>query len=228
MRRLRRHQLCIACKGTGSRRPGHSPAAEGREPDERATCTNCGTPNAACPHCHGRGHTACTDCQGQASLTCPECEGEGTVEHTARAGTGYLTTWTEGIIKRIPERDELSLPEKRPPLLVRLRAQDSGQWQKTAITHGGSLPDNLEKAHRTAIESRLSLRKGEIRRQVTIRRLPLARVLVNIVPNRVYYAFPGKTGIEIVPLPSQRHVTQVTAITLTIAAIILTAAMLIH
>jgi hypothetical protein len=218
---------CVSCKG-GAKRRSRAASAAGEEADARATCANCGALQAACPTCAGLGRTVCAECQGEGFLVCPGCDSTGTIEHGACRGSGLLTVWTEGIFKHVPDREKVKLPDKRPPLLVQLWARFFGRWRRASLALGQPLPGDLEEAHRAAVESRLFPRKGEVQRQVDIRHLPLARVDVVLLPHRVYYAFPGKSGIRVVPLPSKRRVALISAIALAAAALALAVVLLVR
>jgi hypothetical protein len=210
-----RHTLCcLACEGTGRRRRARIPEdreADGDRPVKRIACARCRAPEAACPHCRGGGRTTCALCGGKGSVPCPKCGGEGTAEHGDCGGAGVRTFWTEGVVERRPHKDPVRLPEKRPPLPVRRRAAGRGDWLDAVLGPGDRLPGGLDPVHRAAVEPRLAVRKGEVARRVEIRSLPLARIAVDSVPDRVFYAFPGRSGTEAVAVPSRRRMTGIAA-----------------
>ncbi|MEU9862979.1 hypothetical protein AB0D99_19125 [Streptomyces sp. NPDC047971] len=201
---------CVRCHGTG-RPQGRPPANRGaRTSDERVDCVRCDKPAAACPACLGRGTAKCPDCAGKGSVTCEDCGGKGTVEHAACGGTGSLTTWTGAVVERRGDKEPVRMPEQRPPVLVRQRAEGAGRWAEAVLDEGGKLPADLDPAHVAALTPRLARRDGEVARRVVLRHLPLARVEVPADPDRVFYVFPGRTAeIEVFPYLSPQRIRHV-------------------
>ncbi|MFE5481342.1 hypothetical protein [Streptomyces sp. NPDC056527] len=197
---------CVRCHGTG--RPQGHPRAGRSAPgaDERVDCVRCGKPKAACPECSGRGSTKCPDCRGKGSVDCEDCGGKGTVPHTVCAGTGSLSTWTGAVVERHGDTDRVKLPEQRPPILVRQRTEGAGRWAEAVLDEGEKLPADLDPTHVKVIAPRLGRRHGEVARRVVLRHLPLARVEVPTEPDRVFYVFPGRTGIEVFPYLSPQRI----------------------
>lgn len=211
---------CTACEGTGraraSARRGVADGAGGASAQaspERVRCAKCRSPRAACPKCAGRARTECPKCAGRGSVPCPPCKGSGTVPHEACGGTGVITTWTGAVIEERDRTEAVTLPERRPPLRARRRAESAGDWRETVLTSfRADLPADLEHEHHGAIAPRLGRIPGEVARRVTIRHLPLARLTTHHEPDRVFYVFPGRSGPEVVPLPSRRRVLRATAV----------------
>ncbi|MFD7446561.1 hypothetical protein [Streptomyces sp. NPDC059909] len=50
-------------------------------------------------------------------------------------------------------------------------------------------------------------------RRVDIRHLPLAKVELTDDHNRVFYVIPGRSNLEVVPLPSRRRMSRIAALT---------------
>ncbi|GAA2420081.1 hypothetical protein [Streptomyces glaucus] len=204
---------CWECDGTGTPRTrGAARAARPRPQDaaKRATCARCERPEVACPKCLGRRHLDCPVCDRSGRVPCRGCGGRERIRHTPCAGTGHFTVWTEGIIRHTPDAKEV---KRLAPLVVRMPTDATGDWRETRLTSvTDKLPDDLDPAHRALLEPELAVRDGEVRRRVTVRRLPLARVTVRDDPHRVYYAFPVRSGgIDVVGLPSRQRVLHVTA-----------------
>jgi hypothetical protein len=202
---------CWECDGTGTPRTRRAVRAARRSPEaaRRATCERCERPDVACPKCLGRRQLDCPACKKSGFVACKDCAGRKRIRHEPCAGTGCFTTWTEGFIGYAPEEDE----EKRlAPFHVRMSMDGTAQWSTTVLTSAADkLPDELQAAHRELLAPRLSVGDKEVRRQVTVRHLPLARVTVHADPHRVYYAFPGRAGIEVLDRPSKQRVLHVTA-----------------
>ncbi|MFF3563995.1 hypothetical protein ACFYXS_28505 [Streptomyces sp. NPDC002574] len=222
---------CTACEGTGRARDRASTrrgAADGTAgapvaaSSERVRCAKCRSPRTACPKCAGRARTECPKCEGRGSVPCPQCKGSGTVPHDACAGTGVLTAWTGAVIEERDRADAVTLPRKRPPRRARRRAGSAGDWRETVLTSSrADLPGDLEHEHHDAIAPRLGRTPGEVARRVTIRHLPLARLAADQDPDRVFYVFPGRYGLEVVPLPSRRRVLHASAVAVAALVVVL-------
>ena len=219
--RERRTECCVACRGSGKRQRGRTPVQPSEEPVRRTACERCGAPDAACPDCRGQGHgdTTCPDCRGRGSVPCPECGGRGKVAHEACGGRGPRVSWTEGVIEDSPRRERVRLPGKRLPPLVRWRAARSGEWREATLGYDDPLPDDLAPEHRAAVEPRLAREPDEVARRADLRHLPLARVTVVTVPDQVFYVFPGRHGLQVVPVASRRRVGRIAASALAAAAL---------
>lgn len=211
---------CWECDGTGRPRSRGRPA-EPRPADgpQRARCSRCHRPDAACPKCLGRGRTECTVCRGSGSVECPACRGAGRLRHAECAGTGLFTAWTGAVVSHTPEVRKV---EQAAPLHLRQAADGAGDWRRTVLTSAAEkLPDDLEPAHRAMITRHLAPGPDEVSREVTVRHLPLARVTVHADPDRVYFAFPSRTGIKVVERPSRQRVVRFTAMASTTVAVAL-------
>ncbi|MFC3573337.1 hypothetical protein ACFOZ0_08640 [Streptomyces yaanensis] len=204
---------CWDCDGTGRPRPRGKPT----EPrpagaPQRVRCVRCHRPDSACPTCLGRGRTDCTVCKGAGFVECQSCKGAGRVKHVQCGGAGLFTTWTGAVISHAPE---VKTVEEPAPLYLR-RPRDAtakGHWHGTTLTSTtDKLPDDLAPEHRAMIAPHLSVKENEVGRRVTLRHLPLARVTAHADPDRVYFAFPSRTGIEVVERPSRQRVVHFTAI----------------
>ncbi|MGK7235843.1 hypothetical protein [Streptomyces hygroscopicus] len=203
---------CLACDGTGTRNR-NNPA--GQQPaDERATCRQCGAPNAACPTCHGRGRTPCPTCDGHGIRDCPDCHRAGTVPHQRCKGTGRTVTWIQGTINRRPLIEKIKLPKAGVPYLAWEGARESGNWHRVHLTHKDTLLVDLTDGFRDLVQPHLAPREGEIARQGTLKYLRLARVETPQHPHRVYYVVPTVTSPRVIVLPSRHRTWQIAAATL--------------
>lgn len=202
---------CLRCEGTG-RRIRTAPR-ERQSTDERVTCRQCGTEDAACGTCSGRGRTICQACLGAGIRDCPDCDRAGTVRHERCKGTGGTVTWTEGIISRKPLAEKIKQPQTGVPYLVWEAARESGHWHRAHLT-GKDVPVNLTSGFRNLVQPHLAPREGEIARQATFRYLRLARVAAPRHPHRVYYVIPTAASPRVLALPSQRRTWQITAVVL--------------
>ncbi|MFG2291963.1 hypothetical protein [Streptomyces sp. NPDC048603] len=197
---------CPSCAGTC-----HAEAYPERPPHLRPRtpgCPRCGRSGTACGRCKGRGTVRCDSCGGTGSTRCRSCGGGGTVAHSACAGTGRFSSWKEAVVKRKPAKAAVRLPDPPPPYLVRRRARGAGLWWSAVVDGYGPLPAGLQPEHAQAITPHLDRRETEIARRVTVRHLPLARVVVADEPHRHYYAFPGRAGVEVVRVPSPRQMNR--------------------
>ncbi|MCQ9136497.1 hypothetical protein [Streptomyces hilarionis] len=212
---------CWECDGTGTPRTRRARAgSRPRGPDapERAVCRRCGRRDVACPTCRGRTRKVCTDCDGTASTPCKECRGAKRVTHRPCGGAGRFTVWTEGVVAHLPDPDEVRLPG---PQFAWLKTDLLGVWMRAELTGvTDALPDFLEDGHRDLIARHLPARENEVRRRMTFAYLPLARVEVHGHPDRVYYAFPAVTGIEVARRPSRRRVTALAWAATAVAALV--------
>ncbi|MEU4091259.1 hypothetical protein [Streptomyces sp. NPDC026673] len=221
---------CAECGGTGTPRPRPKGGDRAGKPasgavPRRVRCAKCRRPEAACRTCAGRGRTECSQCKGTGLVDCPKCGAGGTVAHDACAGSGVVTTWMGGLIEQRSRGEVVRRPRRRPPFRVRLRTARSGHWRKAELTGDDALPGDLDATHAEALEPHLAPRAGEVHRTVVLRHLPLARITVPTDPDRVFYAFPGSAGIEVLPLPSRRRVARVVAIA---AAVLVVAVLLLR
>ncbi|MFD8030918.1 hypothetical protein ACFV3F_19615 [Streptomyces sp. NPDC059717] len=209
---------CWECDGTGRpRRRGNLTGSRPVDGPQRARCSRCHRPDAACPKCLGKGRVDCPACRASGFVECSACRGEGRVKHTECAGTGLFTTWTGAVISRTADQRKV---EEAAPLHIRSATDGAGAWRRSVLTGvTDKLPDDLEPVHRTLIEGHLALAKNEVGRRVTIRYLPLARVTVHADPDRVYFAFPSSTGIKVVERPSKQRVVRFSAIASTAVAV---------
>jgi hypothetical protein len=209
---------CWECDGTGRPR-SHRRTAQPRPADgpQRARCSRCHRPDAACPKCLGRGRTECTVCRASGFVECPACRGAGRLRHGECAGTGLFTTWTGAVISRTPEVRRVEQPA---PLYIRQWADGAGDWRRTVLTSvTDKLPDDLEPEHSAMITHHLAPGPNEVSREVTVRHLPLARVTAHADPDHVYFVFPSRTGIKVVERPSKQRVVRFTAIASTVVAV---------
>ncbi|MFC4500522.1 hypothetical protein [Streptomyces vulcanius] len=197
---------CWECDGTGHPRT-HRVRRTASRPEgaaERAECTRCRRPEVACPRCLGERQVPCPRCQGAGQVTCEACMGQKRLRHEECGGTGVFTVWTEGVVTHTPDADELA--SGYPPL-TRLR---KGAWRTAELTAATEkLPDFVADAHRERLVPLLAVRDGEVRRRVTLRCLPVARVTIPGDPDHVFYAFPGNGddgGIEVIRRPSRERV----------------------
>ncbi|MER5430712.1 hypothetical protein [Streptomyces sp. NPDC002588] len=210
---------CWECDGTGhprSRR-GRKTAVrpQGAEEPERAACRRCRRPDVACPNCLGERQTRCPVCTGSGTAPCTACKGAKRVRDEACGGTGRFTVWTEGVITRTPHTEETKV--SAPPFL-RIRTD---KWHdRTLNTVDAELPGFLEDEHHKLATRLLIARDGEIRRRVTIRYLPLARIAVRTDPDRVYYAYPGPDDIVVCRRPSKERLTALAWAVLTVIALV--------
>jgi hypothetical protein len=212
---------CWECDGTGTPRTRRARAGSrprGPDAQERAACRRCKRRDVACPKCRGETMVTCPDCDGTASMPCQECGGAKRVVHNPCGGTGRFTVWTEGIIAHTPDPDEVKLPG---PQFTWLKTDSLGEKMRAELTGvTEKLPDFLEDVHRELVVPRLPAKKGEIRRRMTFDYLPLARVEVLAHPDRVYYAFPATTGIEVAGRPNKQRVTALAWATVAVAALV--------
>ncbi|GAB7108619.1 hypothetical protein JCM4814A_69330 [Streptomyces phaeofaciens JCM 4814] len=196
---------CWECEGTGRptthRARRTAPRPEGAP--ERSACRRCERPEVACPGCLGERRVPCPACRGTGAVTCGTCRGARRLRHQECGGTGVFTEWTQGVVTHTPDTDQVKAA--RYPFLSRLR---KGRWHAAELTRAtDKLPDFLEDVHREQVEPLLARREGEVRRRVTLRHLPLVRVVFAAAPDSIYYAFPGRTGVVVVHRPSRESVT---------------------
>ncbi|MFF1544627.1 hypothetical protein [Streptomyces sp. NPDC058291] len=212
---------CWECDGTGTprtRRPRAGSRPRGPDARERVACRRCKRRDVACPTCHGETMATCPDCNGTASTPCTECGGSKHTVHQRCGGAGRFTVWREGVVAHTPDPDAVRIPG---PQFAWLRTETLGERMRAETTGvTDRLPDFLEDAHRELIAPYLPARKGEVARRMTFSYLPLARVLVRAHPDRVYYAFPAATGIEVVRRPSRDRVTALAWAAVAFAALV--------
>ncbi|MFI6691034.1 hypothetical protein ACIBLA_04575 [Streptomyces sp. NPDC050433] len=205
---------CSACEKTGTRRTRTTkarPAATGpgamAPGAQRITCAVCGTPEAACPRCSGRGRVRCPHCGGRGRETCARCSGRGVGTHDVCGGKGSLTHWVEGTVEYAHETATLSLPRPDWPDRVRERLTTAARWQPCEIPAGGAAPSGVHGVHgehRAALAAHLARGRLELSRRVTLETCPLARVELVDDPNRVFHVFPGARSLEVVATLSHR------------------------
>jgi hypothetical protein len=210
---------CMRCHGTG-RRKSKALTADKQQAADRVTCRKCGSEDAACSACKGQGRLPCPTCQGKEIRPCPDCDGAGTVDHKRCGGTGGTVTWTEGIIDRTLQTQQVRLPQSGIPVVTRWLAREGGHWQKTSLARRESVPADLAREF-ASLRNLLAPQAGEIERQVTLRYLRVARVMVRQQPHRVYYVFPGPESLQVRVLPSQHRTWQITAAALVALALLI-------
>ncbi|MEU5630128.1 hypothetical protein ACH47C_00955 [Streptomyces rishiriensis] len=211
---------CWECDGTGHPRTRrarpHRPRTEGAQ--ERAPCKRCRRPDVACPKCLGERQLKCPACAGTGRAVCGTCKGAKRLRHEKCGGAGLFTVWTEGVITHTPAPD--GIKPVYPPL-TRLRADGAGRWHTAVLSSPSEeLPEFLEDAQAKRIAPLLAETEGEVRRRVELRCLPLARVVVRTDPDRVYYAFPGAAGIEVIGRPSRQRLTALAWAAVAVAALV--------
>ncbi|GGK11377.1 hypothetical protein GCM10011583_49350 [Streptomyces camponoticapitis] len=202
---------CSQCETTG-RRGGRTtkarPAAAGPRATapgaQRITCAVCGTAEAACPRCSGRGRIRCPQCDGRGHESCARCSGRGVGTHEVCGGRGSLSHWVEGTVEYANEKASLSLPRPDWPDKVRDRLAGAARWQQLDIPPGGGVPAGVDHEHRAAVSEHLARGTVELSRRVTLETCPLARVELVDEPNRVFYVFPGARRLEVVPTLSNQ------------------------
>ncbi|WP_416982795.1 hypothetical protein [Streptomyces sp. T028] len=197
---------CWECDGTGTprtsrARKGTRPRREGTR-ERAAECKRCHAADVACPKCSGDWRWECSTCHGKGYRRCEKCNGDKRVRHEACDATGRLTVWTGATITHEPHHD--ALPVKRYP--GRLK---TGDWCRATLTSPHEdLPDFLEDIHAKRLALLLETRDHEVRRHVSVRLLPLAKVETPADPDHVYYAFPLLSGgIEVIDRFSRQRKT---------------------
>ncbi|MFE6685626.1 hypothetical protein ACFVFQ_04020 [Streptomyces sp. NPDC057743] len=210
---------CLCCHGTRTRSKG-LPDDHEQERKDRTTCKLCGALDAACPTCRGRGKVTCSTCQGRGSFSCPDCDRVGTVPHERCAGTGHTVSWIEGTIRRQPRTEEVKRSHSGVSFVARKQARDNGKWATASLMNHDAVPDDLDAEFKKLLRPHLKRRKDEIAREATFRYLPLARVEVPHQPHRIYYVFPGKTRLEVLPLPSPQRTWRIVGAVLAVALVV--------
>ncbi|WP_381792208.1 hypothetical protein [Streptomyces niveus] len=202
---------CTECEKNGGRRTRTTkvrPAATGPRATapgaQRVTCAVCGTSEAACPGCSGRGRVRCPHCEGRGRETCSRCSGRGVGPHDVCGGKGSLTHWVEGTVAYTHEKASLSLPGPDWPDKVRERLAAAARWRSHGVPADGSVPTGVHSTHRAAVANHLAHRNAELSRRVTLETCPLARVELTADPNRVFHVFPGDRSLEVVATLSNR------------------------
>ncbi|MFG1808085.1 hypothetical protein [Streptomyces sp. NPDC049040] len=209
---------CTRCHGTG-RRKGQDRAGAVTPPADLVGCKRCGAAETACPGCRGQGRVPCPVCEGKGKRDCPDCRTAGTVPHKSCGGTGGTVTWTEAVITRTPKKVAIRLSETRPARPARLLARHTGDWSTTTLAPGDPLPPHLAKEF-TTLQSDLAAEPDEIARRATLRYLPLARVRVHQLADRVYYVFPRNDTLRVRALPSRHRTWQIAAAALAALALL--------
>ncbi|MET9420113.1 hypothetical protein ABZY06_05150 [Streptomyces sp. NPDC006540] len=205
---------CTKCRGRGgSRKAPVTPVApqKVKRPGVRVDCALCEASGTACPRCLGWGKTLCTDCGGDGKVKCRHCQGRGRWSCDTCTGKGRLTVWRGATITRAPEDQDVTPPPPRAPWIIRSRLKGRGAWRETVVGAKDRLPEDLAAHHRSAIERSLVKKKGEVTRQVSIRHLPLARVVLAEEQDRVYYVYAGVARPQVTWIPSRRWVSRVAA-----------------
>ncbi|MFC8079439.1 hypothetical protein ACFUN8_28360 [Streptomyces sp. NPDC057307] len=202
---------CSECEKTGRRRTRTTkarPAATGPGATapgaQRVTCAVCGTPEAACPRCSGRGRIRCPHCEGRGRETCARCSGQGVGTHDVCGGKGSLTHWVEGTVEYAHETASLSLPKPDWPDKVRDRLAAVARWEPCDVRADDAAPAGVDGEHRAAVTTHLARGRVELSRRVTLETCPLARVELMDNPNRVFHVFPGTRSLEVVSTLSNR------------------------
>lgn len=216
---------CTECDGDGERarqirkdrRRNPSAAAGGpqdrRQQDQtkRATCIRCGTAEAACPSCQGRGDAPCPKCRGTGVRPCRPCDGNGSVKHDLCGGKGSFTKWTQGTITREITEQSTGLEGDLPNLVPGKVTE--GSWEEFPLTPAqgkyrdgrsddgmdvtavlASLPGQLPSRLRAPLTGLLHRHPGELLRRGRLRRIQVARATSVLDPNHVYFAYPALTG----------------------------------
>lgn len=209
---------CLNCRADDGEKGSGSAASSGpgRPAGELRKCGECGERGVACRLCLGRGEVDCLDCDGRGRRDCPRCERSGTVEHEECGGTGSHTTWTEGAISRRPETKTLRWPEHGVPLWVWRKARDRGGWRTTELLGYGRSFDGLDDETAKGLDPALARTGNEIARKVTLKTLPLTRIEVPLLPDRVLYAHPARAAhsedpysYEVFAVPSRQRTLQI-------------------
>lgn len=167
------------------------------------TCARCGTAEAACPRCEGRGLRRCGHCDASGRETCGPCSGRGLGKHGACGGKGSVTQWVEGRVVYANERDSLSLPVPDWPARVKERL-GAADWREHKVRTDGEVPAAVTGRYRAEVRRHLAERPGELSRKVTVETTVLARVELVDEPYRVYHVFPGAGRPEVVPVIADR------------------------
>lgn len=169
----------------------------------RITCARCGTPEAACPRCEGRGLRRCGHCDASGRQPCEPCSGRGLGTHGACGGKGSVTQWVEGRVVYANERRSLSLPAPDWPDKVTERLT-AAAWHGHDVPDGGRVPTAVVGGNRADVRNHLTEQRAERSRKVTLKTSSLARVELIDEPNRVFYVFPGAGRLEVVSTLSNR------------------------
>ncbi|MFC8895992.1 CCHC-type zinc finger protein [Streptomyces cinereoruber] len=208
---------CLWCDGTGHR----SRRTYGRlntGPQTRAgrvTCGRCGTANAACADCRGRGRNTCARCGGSGSRACPDCGRAGTVPHRRCGGTARIVTWTEGVVTRSPLVVKVKISSPDLPYGAWKSARDHGAWTDVRVVGPRStLARDTAGDVAAALEPWLVPHEGEVSRRVALRHLSLARVTLASDPHRVFFVVPGRDGPHVAAWPSGGRVRLIAAVAL--------------
>ncbi|MFE8939374.1 hypothetical protein ACWDNT_13485 [Streptomyces sp. NPDC000963] len=208
---------CLWCDGTGRRsRRSRDRGTAGRTGREgRVTCGQCGTRQAACAGCGGRGKSTCTRCGGSGSRACPDCDRAGTVPHRRCGGTARTVTWTEGVVTRSPFVVKVKVSSPVLPYGAWRTARDHGDWTDVRVVGPrSSLARDTDGEVAGLLESWLLPHEGEISRRITLRHLPLARVVLASHPHRVFFVVPGRGGPHVAVWPSKERARLLAAVAL--------------
>ncbi|MFD8963772.1 hypothetical protein ACFV0C_02020 [Streptomyces sp. NPDC059568] len=194
----------------------------------RIACAFCKQPDVACAGCEGWGEIRCDLCGGKGRAACKECKASGRITHEQCGGEGSVTRWRAARIQQTPHRDSLELPERDWPARVRARLNRDAVWEPLDTGQGEKVPDGVDRVHRARITQRLAHQPHEIKRDVSVRTLRLARVELVNDPHRVFYVFPGKTEPQVVRLPSRQWVQRASGIAAGVVALLVLVLVLLN
>ncbi|WP_411077116.1 hypothetical protein [Streptomyces sp. cmx-10-25] len=206
---------CLWCDGTGRRshRSHDRGTADHAGREGRVTCGRCGTREAACAGCGGRGRTTCTRCGGSGSRACPDCDRAGTVPHRRCSGTARTVTWTEGVVTRRPVVEKVAVSSPALPYGAWRSARGHGDWTDVRVVgRRDSLARDVDREVAGILEPLLLPREGEVSRRITLRHLSLARVTLASHPHRVFFVVPAPDGPRVAVWPSGKRVRLIAAV----------------
>ncbi|MFD7894845.1 hypothetical protein [Streptomyces sp. NPDC059743] len=155
-------------------------------------------------------------------------QASGRITHEQCGGEGSVTRWRAARIQQTPHRDSLELPERDWPARVRARLNRDAVWEPLDTGQGEKVPDGVDRVHRARITQRLAHQPHEIKRDVSVRTLRLARVELVNDPHRVFYVFPGKTEPQVVRLPSRQWVQRASGIAAGVVALLVLVLVLLN
>ncbi|MFE4830355.1 hypothetical protein [Streptomyces sp. NPDC056672] len=216
-------QQSTAQQGTAQQRPVGPDVA-----GTRTICAFCRQPDVACAGCSGWGKVRCDLCDGRERVDCDKCGAKGRIEHEQCGGEGRVTRWRAARIQQTPHRDSLELPENDWPGRVRARLNRDAVWEPLDTGRGEAVPDGVDPVHRARITQRLAHQPREIKRDVSIDTLRLARVELVNDPHRVFYVFPGTAGPQVVRVPSRQWVQRASAIAAGAVALLILVLVLVN
>lgn len=211
---------CTDCSRSAPRRSaarlqsGRKPAARkpALSPEPRVDCQWCGHEKTACRACKGRGRSDCDLCEGTGQRPCAPCDGSGKERHEPCGGKGPRTLYQRADIQQRPVPDALELPTRTWHRRVTDRIGRDGDWEELVADPGSDVvPDEVERGHRAEIAGRLSFHRDEVAREVSVKRLYLARTELLNHPHRVFYVYTGKRRLEAMWVPSRQAVQRASA-----------------